>query len=107
MRMYGRLANMTRIMDIARQHILYVVEDAAQSLGKRWYAPGVIDEAHAPYTTSIRGMRAFSFCPIKNLGACSDLGMVTTNDDELALLERKLRSHWLIEHSQHKVLGYN
>lgn len=105
--LYGRPANMTRIMEIARQHKLFVVEDAAQSFGARWYAPGVTEEGEAPYTGSIGDMGAFSFYPTKNLGAYGDAGMVTTNDDELALLARKLRTHGSIEPYQHEMLGYN
>lgn len=105
--LYGRPANMTRIMEIARQHKLYVIEDAAQSFGARWYAPGVTEASEAPYTGSIGDMGAFSFYPTKNLGAYGDAGMVTTNDDELALLARKLRTHGSIEPYQHEMLGYN
>lgn len=105
--LYGRPANMTRIMEIARKHKLAVVEDAAQSFGARWYAPGVTDEADAPFTGSIGDMGAFSFYPTKNLGAYGDAGMVTTNDDDLAVLARKLRTHGSIEPYQHEMLGYN
>jgi len=105
--LYGRPANLTRIMEIARRHNLFVVEDAAQSFGARWYAPGVTEASEAPYTGSIGDMGAFSFYPTKNLGAYGDAGMVTTNDDELALLARKLRTHGSIEPYQHEMLGYN
>lgn len=105
--LYGRPANMTRIMEIARQHKLVVVEDAAQSFGARWYGPGVTEQTDAPYTGGIGDMGAFSFYPTKNLGAYGDAGMVTTNDDELALSARKLRTHGSIEPYQHEMLGYN
>src|SRR5690625_3377696 len=105
--LYGRPANMTRIMEIARRHNLFVVEDAAQSFGARWYAPGVTEASEAPYTGSIGDLGAFSFYPRKNLGAYGDAGMVTTNDDELGVLARKMRTHGSIEPYQHEMLGYN
>ena len=73
--LYGQLANMPAIMDIARRYNLLVLEDSAQAHG-----------------ASINGKKAgswgnasgFSFYPGKNLGALGDAGAVTTNDKELA-----------------------
>lgn len=98
---------MTRIMEIARKHKLLVLEDAAQSFGARWFAPGVTDEAAAQFTGSIGDMAAFSFYPTKNLGAYGDAGLITTNNDDLALVARKLRTHGSIEPYRHEMLGYN
>lgn len=109
--LYGRPCSMNAIMAIARKHELFVVEDAAQSFGARYYS----DEAAAdpdpadpaPYTGTIGELGAFSFYPTKNLGAYGDAGMITTNDDDLALLARKLRTHGSIVPYQNEMLGYN
>ncbi|MDY3306092.1 DegT/DnrJ/EryC1/StrS family aminotransferase [Psychrobacter sanguinis] len=82
--LYGQLADMPSLMDIAEQNSLLVLEDSAQSHG-----------------ASIEGRKAgswgdagaFSFYPGKNLGALGDAGAVTTNDDELADTLRALRNY--------------
>lgn len=82
--LYGRLAEMPAIMEIAEKHNLLVLEDAAQAHG-----------------ASLQGRRAgnwgdaagFSFYPGKNLGALGDAGAVTTNDEELAQTVRALGNY--------------
>src|SRR5690625_42136 len=100
--LYGRPASMSRIMDIARSYNLKVIEDAAQAFGARAH-----DLAGAPFAGTIGDIGAFSFYPTKNLGAYGDAGMVTTDDDDLALLVRKLRSHGSIVPYENEMLGYN
>jgi dTDP-4-amino-4,6-dideoxygalactose transaminase len=82
--LYGRMADMDVIMEIARRHGLLVIEDCAQShgaaLGGR--AAG-----------SIGACGCFSFYPSKNLGALGDGGMVVTSDAELAAKLRRLRMY--------------
>jgi dTDP-4-amino-4,6-dideoxygalactose transaminase len=82
--LYGQMANMPAIMDIANRHNLLVLEDSAQAHG-----------------ASINGIKAgnwghasgFSFYPGKNLGALGDAGAVTTSDDELAKTIRALGNY--------------
>jgi dTDP-4-amino-4,6-dideoxygalactose transaminase len=82
--LYGQLADMLAIMDIAKRHNLLVLEDSAQAHG-----------------VSINGKKSgnwgdasgFSFYPGKNLGALGDAGAVTTNDDELAQVIRALGNY--------------
>lgn len=82
--LYGQLADMPAIMDIANRHNLLVLEDSAQAHG-----------------ASINGIKAgnwghasgFSFYPGKNLGALGDAGAVTTSDDELAQTIRALGNY--------------
>jgi len=100
--LYGRPAAMARIMQIAKTHGLSVLEDAAQSFGARSH-----DLPGAPYTGGIGDIGAFSFYPTKNLGAYGDAGMLTTNNDDLALLVRKLRSHGSIVAYENEMIGYN
>jgi dTDP-4-amino-4,6-dideoxygalactose transaminase len=80
--LYGEAAEMHAILELAREHNLYVVEDVAQAVGGRWDGRrlGTLGETGC-----------FSFYPTKNLGACGDGGMVTTDDDELADRLRLLR----------------
>ncbi len=73
--LYGQPADMDPIINIARDHNLYVIEDAAQSHGAMY---------KGRMTGSIGDAAGFSFFPSKNLGAFGDAGAVVTNDDELA-----------------------
>ncbi|WP_019671976.1 DegT/DnrJ/EryC1/StrS family aminotransferase [Psychrobacter lutiphocae] len=82
--LYGQLADMTQIMEIAKQHDLLVLEDAAQAHGAS------IDGVRAG---SLGDAAGFSFYPGKNLGALGDAGAVTTNDNELAETLRALRNY--------------
>lgn len=82
--LYGQLADMPAIMDIARRHNLLVLEDAAQAHGAS------IDGRKAGSWGDAAG---FSFYPGKNLGALGDGGAVTTRDPELADVLRALRNY--------------
>ena len=73
--LYGHPADMPTIMDIARRHNLYVIEDCAQAHGA---------SVQARRTGTWGDMAAFSFYPTKNLGALGDAGAVVTNDPALA-----------------------
>jgi dTDP-4-amino-4,6-dideoxygalactose transaminase len=77
--LYGRCADMTALVALAREHGLLVVEDAAQSHGARCEPPG--------------DAVAYSFYPTKNLGALGDAGAVVTNDAEVAARARSLRQY--------------
>ncbi|NNK88382.1 MAG: DegT/DnrJ/EryC1/StrS family aminotransferase [Flavobacteriaceae bacterium] len=83
--LYGQLADMKAINSFAKAHGLLVVEDAAQGHG----ASGK-DNKKAGNLSDAAG---FSFYPTKNLGALGDAGAVTTNNDELAAMLRKLRDY--------------
>lgn len=100
--LYGRTARMDRLLAIAHDLGLFVVEDAAQAFGARAY-----DLPQTPFAGTIGQVGAFSFYPTKNLGAYGDAGMLTTNDDDLALEARKLRSHGSLRAYSNEVLGYN
>lgn len=96
--LYGQLADMPAIMDIAERHNLLVLEDSAQAHG-----------------ASINGKKAgnwgdasgFSFYPGKNLGALGDAGAVTTNDDELADTLKALRNYGSHEKYKNLFKGVN
>ncbi len=96
--LFGRPCSMDCIMGIAAKHGLEVIEDCAQSFG-------------APYNGRMTGtlgkVGCYSFFPTKNLGCYGDGGMLSTDDDALAELARKLRNHGSIERYRNEILGYN
>lgn len=112
--LFGRPAAMNRIMALAQAHGLKVIEDSAQSFGASYQGcPGCELPACAgsPFmgrqTGSIGDAGCFSFYPTKNLGAYGDAGLISTNDDDLAEMSRKLRAHGSIKRYHNEVLGYN
>jgi dTDP-4-amino-4,6-dideoxygalactose transaminase len=102
--LYGQMANMDPIFELAEYWNLTVIEDACQAHGaeyfsrteERWQKAGTLGRA-----------AAFSFYPGKNLGACGEAGAVTTNDSELAQKIRMLRDHGQSEKYFHDFEGYN
>jgi dTDP-4-amino-4,6-dideoxygalactose transaminase len=96
--LYGQCADMDPIMEIARRHNLYVIEDAAQAIGS---------EYKGRRAGSIGHIGCFSFFPSKNLGAFGDGGAVTTNDPHLAEQLRILRVHGAEPKYYHKFVGGN
>lgn len=94
--LYGQIAPMDRIMEIARRHGLKVVEDAAQAHGA---------EYHGRRAGQWGDAACFSFYPGKNLGAYGDGGAVGTNDAALAEQLRLLRDHGSDEKYWHEVVG--
>lgn len=96
--LYGQLANMPTIMDIAERHQLLVLEDAAQAHGAS------LDGRKAGNWGNAAG---FSFYPGKNLGALGDAGAITTNDEELATILRALSNYGSHEKYNNKYQGVN
>ena len=80
----GRLCDMKEIQEIAQEHDLLVIEDAAQALGARF--DGTI-------SGSFGDVSCFSFYPAKVLGTIGDGGMLTTNDEQVAKRVRELRDN--------------
>lgn len=97
--LYGRMADMDPIMDVAREHGPAVIEDAAQSIGS-------FDDKDRQ-AGSIGDYGCFSFFPSKNLGAFGDGGMVITDDDRRAELVRRLRVHGGKPKYYHSIVGGN
>ncbi len=81
---FGGASDMDAIMGIAKEHGLYVIEDAAQAMGAGYRGRKLGGIGH---------VGCFSFYPTKNLGGCGDGGMAVTSDDELADRLRALREH--------------
>ncbi|QJI28190.1 DegT/DnrJ/EryC1/StrS family aminotransferase [Pseudomonas sp. ADAK18] len=96
--LYGRMANMPKIAEIAKRHNLLVLEDSAQAHGAH------IDGRKAGNWGDASG---FSFYPGKNLGALGDAGAVTTNDDKLAATIRALGNYGSYEKYKNTYRGVN
>jgi dTDP-4-amino-4,6-dideoxygalactose transaminase len=95
---------MDPILDLAERFSLLVVEDACQAHGAEYFSK----KANAwKKAGSLGKAAAFSFYPGKNLGACGEGGVVTTNDDEIARKVRMLRDHGQSRKYFHDVEGYN
>jgi dTDP-4-amino-4,6-dideoxygalactose transaminase len=102
--LYGQVADMDPILELAARYDLIVIEDACQAHGaeyfsrkqNRWMKAGSMGRA-----------AAFSFYPGKNLGACGEAGAVTTNDPSLAKKISMLRDHGQAKKYYHDIEGYN
>ena len=96
--LFGHAADMDPILEIARKRGLAVVEDVAQAFDGRYRGRPL---------GSLGQASAFSFYPTKNLGAFGDAGLLATNDDDVAELARKLRTHGSVKRDQNELIGYN
>ena len=96
--LYGQMANMDPILEIARRHNLIVIEDAAQAHGA---------EYNGKAAGSLGDLGCFSFYPGKNLGAYGEGGMVVTNHPEYARALKMLRDWGAEKKYQHMLKGYN
>jgi dTDP-4-amino-4,6-dideoxygalactose transaminase/acetyltransferase-like isoleucine patch superfamily enzyme len=102
--LYGQMADMDGILNLAERYGLKVIEDACQAHGaeyfskkhNRWMKAGSMGRA-----------AAFSFYPGKNLGACGEGGAVTTNDADVARTVKMVRDHGQVKKYFHDVEGYN
>jgi dTDP-4-amino-4,6-dideoxygalactose transaminase len=97
--LYGQLAEMDTINEIAFQNNLLVVEDAAQSHGAICHQKSIINNQQSSV--------AYSFYPGKNLGALGDGGAVVTNDDLLAKTIRSLRNYGSEAKYKNEYIGVN
>ena len=96
--LYGLPAEMDEIMRIAKTHNLVVVEDACQAHGAKY---------KGKRAGSLGDAGAFSFYPTKNLGACGDAGIVTTDNLEVAETIRALRNCGQRAKNVHELLPFN
>lgn len=102
--LYGQMANMDAILEIAERYGLIVVEDACQAHGAEYFS----SKAKAWKRAGTMGKAAaFSFYPGKNLGACGEGGAVTTNDEEIARQIKMMRDHGQAKKYYHDMEGDN
>jgi len=101
--LFGMCANMEAIMEIAKEHHLFVIEDNAQAIGSTYtYSDGRKAKAG-----TIGDVASTSFFPSKNLGCYGDGGAIFTNDDDLAHTIRGIVNHGMYERYHHDVVGVN
>lgn len=98
--LYGQLADMEPINQIAKQHNLLVIEDAAQ-------AHGAVANSKFLKAGNLSHAAAFSFYPSKNLGCLGDGGAITTNDDDLAKCVKLLRNYGSSQKYVNELIGIN
>ncbi len=96
--LFGQVADMDPILEIARKHNVKVVEDCAQAIGA---------EYKGRQAGSMGDFGCFSFYPTKNLGAAGDAGIIVTNTDQGNADCRSLRAHGENPKYFHRVVGYN
>ena len=96
--LYGQACEMGPIMEFAKAHGLWVVEDNAQAQGAAW---------RGQLTGSFGKVNGTSFYPGKNLGALGDAGAVTTNDEALGIKIRTLRNYGSQKKYYNEVIGHN
>jgi dTDP-4-amino-4,6-dideoxygalactose transaminase len=102
--LYGQMADMDSLVELAEQYKLIVIEDACQAHGAQYFSK---KENRWRTAGSMGRAAAFSFYPGKNLGACGEAGAVTTNEEALAQKSRMLRDHGQTKKYYHAQEGYN
>jgi dTDP-4-amino-4,6-dideoxygalactose transaminase len=96
--LFGQAADLDPLLSLATAHGLKVLEDVAQAFSGEYKGRklGTLGDA-----------AAYSFFPSKNLGAYGDAGMMTTNDDDVAQMAKKLRVHGSLKKYHNEIVGYN
>jgi len=102
--LYGQTVDMDPIQELAERYQLTVIEDACQAHGAEYFSKR---DKYWRKIGSIGNAAAFSFYPGKNLGACGEAGIVTTNDEETACKIRMIRDHGQAKKYYHEIEGYN
>jgi dTDP-4-amino-4,6-dideoxygalactose transaminase len=102
--LYGQMADMDQLLELAEQYKLILIEDACQAHGAQYFSK---KENCWRIAGSMGRAAAFSFYPGKNLGACGEAGAITTNDETLATKARMLRDHGQAKKYYHSMEGYN
>ena len=101
--LFGQGADMNAILDIAKKHNLFVIEDTAQALG----ATFTMNSGETKFLGTIGDIGCTSFFPSKNLGCFGDGGALFTNNDELAANLRMIANHGQKVRYYHDVIGVN
>lgn len=101
--LFGQCANMDAVLEFAKKHNLFVVEDTAQAIGADY-----ISKSGVKHKAGTMGeMGTTSFFPSKNLGCYGDGGAIFTNDDELARITRQIVNHGMGAQYDYERVGVN
>ncbi len=101
--LFGQCANMERVMQLAKKHSLFVIEDVAQAIGSDY----TFSDGKKSKAGTIGHIGCTSFFPSKNLGAYGDGGAMFTNDDEFAAKLKMICNHGQSVQYYHDVIGVN
>ena len=101
--LFGLAANMDAVMEVAKEHNLFVIEDNAQGIGANYTSK----DGSKTKTGAIGHVGSTSFFPSKNLGCYGDGGAIFTNDDDLAHTMRGIVNHGMYVRYHHDVVGVN
>lgn len=101
--LFGQNANMEAILELAREHNLFVVEDACQSIGSEY----IFKNGKTVKSGCIGDIGCTSFFPSKNLGCYGDGGAIFTNNDELAAKMSAIANHGMVVRYYHDMVGVN
>lgn len=101
--LFGQCANMEEIMQIAKTHQLFVIEDNAQAIG----ADYIFSDGTTKKAGTIGDIGTTSFFPSKNLGCFGDGGALFTNNDELAEKISMIANHGMKKRYYHEMIGVN
>ncbi len=101
--LFGQNADMEGIMSIAKEHNLFVIEDACQSIGSKY----TFADGRQVQSGCMGDIGCTSFFPSKNLGCFGDGGAIFTNNDELAAKMRAISNHGMVVRYYHDLVGVN
>ena len=101
--LFGQCADMEPLMALAKEHHLYIVEDACQAIGAKY----TFSNGETKQAGTIGHIGCTSFFPSKNLGCYGDGGAIFTNDDELAAKMRAIANHGMVVRYHHDMIGVN
>ena len=101
--LFGQVANMEAILEIAKEYNLFVIEDNAQAIGATY----TFKDGKKQKAGTLGDVGTTSFFPSKNLGCYGDGGAIFTNDDELAHTIRGIVNHGMYTRYYHDVVGVN
>ena len=101
--LFGQVANMDAVMEVAKEHNLFVIEDNAQAIGASY----TFKNGKKQKAGTIGNVGTTSFFPSKNLGCYGDGGAIFTNDDALAHIIRGIVNHGMYTRYYHDVVGVN
>lgn len=101
--LYGQCADMESLLELAEEHNLFLVEDAAQALGTKY----IFKDGTKKDAGTVGHIGCTSFFPSKNLGAFGDGGAVFTSDEKLAAIIRSIANHGMRAKYQYERIGVN
>jgi len=101
--LFGQCANLEAILEVAKEHNLYIIEDTAQAIG----ADYTFNDGTSKKAGTIGNVGTTSFFPSKNLGCFGDGGAIFTDDDDLAHTIRGMVNHGMYKRYYHDVIGVN